>query len=252
MKIAFNTANLVARATNYRFELRNWADQHRKTVAATDEKEWLAICGEIAAGGYKAVELWQAHADPSVMSRQRAGTWKRILDDHGLQPIGYAGTLSRETVEICAWLGIPAINGGLGELSPADATALCRAAAVRFNVENHPEKSASEILARIDGGNEWLGVCIDTGWLGTQGVNAAEAIRDCRSVLRHLHVKDVEASGSHKTCLLGAGIVDLPRAIQTLKDIGYAGWYSWEDEAEDRNPMLTAIANRRWLEERLR
>ena len=32
---------------------------------------------------------------------------------------------------------------------------------VRFNFENHPQKSAQEILQKIDGGNEWIGVNID-------------------------------------------------------------------------------------------
>lgn len=251
MNIAFNTANLVARVTSYRFELKNWGEQHLKTVAATDQKEWRAICQEIAAAGYKAVEVWQAHADPKAMSKERALDRKKIMEDHGLRPIGYAGGLSRETAQICLWLGIPAINGGIGSVSPADATALCRAYGIRCNHENHPEKSAAEILASIDGGNEWLGICIDTGWLGTQNVSAPDAIRACRAVLRHLHVKDVKASGGHETCPLGAGIVDFPGVIRALKDIGYTGCYSWEDEPEDRNPMLTAASNRLWLEQNL-
>ena len=39
-RIAFNTANLVARFTNYRFELKHWGEQHQKTVAMTDEAAW--------------------------------------------------------------------------------------------------------------------------------------------------------------------------------------------------------------------
>jgi L-ribulose-5-phosphate 3-epimerase len=252
MNIAFNTANLVARATGYRFQLKNWGEQHLKTVAAADEKEWRAICREIADAGYKAVEVWQAHADPKVMTKDRALAWKKIMDDNGLQPIGFAGGLSPETVQICLWLGIPAINGGMGNRSPAEATGLCKATGVQFNLENHPEKSAAELLAKIEGGNEWLGVCIDTGWLGTQNVSAPEAVHACRSVLRHVHVKDVTANGAHETCLLGSGVVDVRGAIEALRKIGYAGWYSWEDEPEDRNPMLSAVANRRWLEQHLR
>lgn len=251
MKIAFNTANLVARASNYRFELKTWGEQHLKTVAATDEKEWRAICREIADAGYRAVEVWQAHADPKVMTKERAVTWKKIMDEHGLQPIGFAGGLSPETAQICNWLGIPMINGGIGNRTPAEATALCKATGIRFNHENHPEKSPAEILAKVDGGNEWLGVCIDTGWLGTQSVSAPEAVRTCRSVLRHVHVKDVKANGAHHTCLLGEGVVDLAGAIRLLKESGYDGWYAWEDEPEDRNPMLSAARNRVWIEQHL-
>jgi hypothetical protein len=31
---------------------------------------------------------------------------------------------------------------------------------------------------------------------------------------------------------------------------GYSGWYSWEDEPEDRNPMLIAAEMRQYIERR--
>ena len=117
--------------------------------------------------------------------------------------------------------------------------------------ENHPEKNLTEILAQIGGGNEWLGVCIDTGWLGTQGVNAPETIRACGRLVRHVHIKDVKTAGAHETCLLGEGIVDVAGCLAALKAIGYPGVYSWEDEPEDRNPFDFAVRNRQWIEARL-
>ena len=251
LPIAFNTANLVARFTNYRFELKNWGEQHKLTVARTDEAAWRSICRDIAAAGFHAVEIWEAHAAPESLNRQRAGAWKRILDDHGLRPVAYAGHLSKETVQICQWLGIPHIDGGLGGLKPEQATELCRASGVRFNLENHPEKNAQEILAPIGGGNDWLGVCIDTGWLGTQAAAIPETIRTCVRFVRHTHIKDVKAAGKHETCLLGTGVVNVTTALQALKDIGYTGWYSWEDEPEDRNPFDSAVRYREWLDQHL-
>jgi len=180
-RVAFNTANLVARVSGYRFELAHWMDQHNQTIAATHEAAWRAICGEIAAAGFSAVEVWEAHASPEALTGSRAATWKRILEDASLEPIAYAGRLRRETLEICWVLCIPHVDGGLGDLAPEAATALCRELGIGFNTENHPEKSAEEILAKIGGGNEWLGVCIDTGWLGTQGVPGPEVIRACGS-----------------------------------------------------------------------
>lgn len=250
-RVAFNTANLVARYTNYRFELKHWGEQHQLTVARTDEKAWAAICAEIAAAGFQAVEVWEAHAAPESLNRAKATTWKRILDDHGLQPIGYAGGLRRETADICQWLGIPRVNGGLGGLKPDAATALCRASGIQFNLENHPEKSVAEILAPIAGGNDCLGVCVDTGWLGTQGVDAPAAIRQLGPLVRHTHIKDVKAAGAHETCLLGEGVVKVAAVIEALREIRYPGWYAWEDEPEDRNPFDSARRNREWIEARL-
>jgi L-ribulose-5-phosphate 3-epimerase len=250
--VAFNTANLVARVTGYRYELAHWMDQHRKTVEATDGAAWRAICAEIAAAGFTAIEIWEAHASPEALDERRAAEWKGILDEAGLAPVAYAGRLRPETLQVCAWLGIPHVDGGLGDLSPEAATAMCREQGIRFNIENHPEKSAEEIRGKIGGGNDWLGVCVDTGWLGTQGASGPEVIRTLGSLVRHTHIKDVKAAGAHETCLLGQGIADPAGCIATLRAIGYEGAYSWEDEPENRNPMESAELNRRWIEEQLR
>jgi sugar phosphate isomerase/epimerase len=250
-KVAFNSANLVARVSGYHFKLGSWMDQHQKTIAGTDEAAWRAICKEIAAAGFKAVEVWEAHAAPESLDEAKARRWKRILDEAGLKPVAYAGGLRRGTLEICRWMGIPHIDGGLRDLTPEQATALCREFGIGFNVENHPEKSAPEILAKIGGGNEWLGVCIDMGWLGSQGASAPEVIRACGPLVRHTHVKDVKAAGGHDTCLLGEGVVDVPACLKALHDLGYAGWYSWEDEPEDRDPFDSAVRNREWIEQHL-
>ena len=249
--VAFNTANLVARVSGYRYELSHWMDQHNQTIAATDEAAWRAICKEIAATGFKAVEVWEAHAAPESLDAAKARAWKRVLDDHGLTPVAYAGGLRLETLRICQWLGIPHVDGGLRDNTPEKATALCREQGIRFNIENHPEKSAAEILAKIGGGNEWLGVCIDMGWLGTQGVSGPSVIKACAPFVRHTHVKDVKAAGKHETCFLGEGTADVAGCLAALREVKYAGWYSWEDEPEDRNPFDSAVRNREWIEKQL-
>ena len=111
-RIAFNTANLVGRVSGYHYELSHWGEQHQKTVKGTDEKAWDSICLEIASAGYRAVEVWEAHAAPESLDAAKAKTWRRILDQYRLKPIGYAGSLRPETIQVCQWIGIPRINGG--------------------------------------------------------------------------------------------------------------------------------------------
>jgi sugar phosphate isomerase/epimerase len=226
--VAFVTANLVGEVSGYKFDLAHWGDQHKKTVAATDAAAWRTICREIAAAGFRAVEVWEAHAAPEVMTPERGATWKAILDETGLQAIGYGGSFSPKTIQICQWLGIPKINGWIGDNTPAQATAMCQNSGVRFNIENHPQKTAAELLKVVGGGNEWLGVCIDTGWLATQGASGPEIIRACGPLVRHVHVKDVKAVDAHQTCLLNEGVAQVAACIATLKGLDYAGWYSWE------------------------
>ena len=146
MKIAFNSANLVGRVTGYRYT--DWLAQHRQTVKETDAATFEQICGEIAATGFEAVELWQALADPSVMTEELASERATIARDHGLELVGYGGYLGTGAEKVCGWLGVGAINGGFG-LAPDAATALCREHNVRTNFENHPQSTVSEILAAV-------------------------------------------------------------------------------------------------------
>jgi len=251
-KIAFNTANLVARFTGYRFELKNWGMQHQKTVAATDETAWRAICQEIAAAGYTAVEIWAAHIDPAKMTADRMATWKRVLADNGLTAVGCAGGFTVETLRVCEGMGIPAINGGLWDSPPvAEIEKLSKKTGIRYNYENHPEKSAQEVLEKINGGSDMIGVAVETGWFASQGANCPAEVQALGKLVRHLHVKDVTHVASHDTCPLGKGIADLSKVIAQLKSSGYSGWYSWEDEPENRNPMDIAVESRRWIESQL-
>lgn len=244
--IAFNTANLVGQVTNWKFSLNNWMDQHHATIKATDETRWAEICAQIAGCGFHAVEVWQAHADPSVMTEEKAKQWKKIMADHGLEAIAWAGGIGEDTARVCQWLGIPMTAGGLGG-GLDKATAVCKAYGLKANHENHPEKSAAEIIGRIQGGNQYVGIAVDTGWLGTQGVDAPAAISTMGKLVRHVHLKDVRAKGGHETVMLGDGCVNVAGCIAALRAIAYTGWLSWEDEPEDRNPFDSAVRNREWI-----
>ncbi len=250
-KVAFNTANLVAQVTDWKFSLSRWGHQDRLTRDATDERAWADICRQIAAAGYRAVEIWVAHLDPPTLSDAKAKVFARILSDNGLTPIGLAGPLTTETTRVCDQLQIPACNGGLWGTDAATVARLIAEGKVGFNYENHPEKNVDDIRTQAEACGADAGVALDTGWLGTQGVDAASAIRDLGSLIHHVHLKDVSSAGSHHTCPLGTGIVNIEAAIQALKQSGYDGWYSWEDEPEDRNPMLIARDMRLWIEERI-
>jgi sugar phosphate isomerase/epimerase len=247
-KIAFNTANLVARVSGYRFKLDKWGEQDRLTRERTDEREFAAICRDVEAAGYRAVEVWAAHVDPTRMTDARAIVYRRILADHGLAPIGLAGSLNDATARVCQQLGIPACNGGYWGSDRATVGRVMAETGLRFNYENHPERDADAIRQQVAGLGDHAGVALDTGWLGTHHVDAPAAVRALGPLVRHVHLKDVAPAGTHSTCPLGQGAVDIPGVVAALKETGYAGWYSWEDEPEDRNPLDIARAMREYVE----
>jgi hypothetical protein len=82
-KIAFNTANLVARVSGYQFELKKLGRAASAHGGRNRRNAWRDICREIAACGFKAIEIWEAHAAPEVLDENKARLWKQILDENG-------------------------------------------------------------------------------------------------------------------------------------------------------------------------
>ncbi len=250
-RIAFNTANLVAQFTHWSFKLEQWGDQEKGVIEQMDETQWKKTCKLIADAGYTAVELWIAHAHPSVMNETAAKKRRATLDAHGLTPIAMGSALTPENAQVCQWMGIPMCCGNYDAPVTLDAIRQTqRNTGIKFAFENHPQSTTQAIRDRIDNGVDHIGVAIDTGWLGTQGLDAPTAIRELGPLVRHVHIKDVQAVGGHETVPLGTGCVDLEGLFMALKEVGYAGDFSWEDEPENRNPFDIAADMRAWICER--
>ena len=248
IRIAFNTANLVGRVSGYRFKLAEWGRQADATASSMSDGGWAAICAEISRAGYHAAEVWVAHCDPRFTTEAVARRRRAIMDEQGLEPIGLGGALTAQNARICQWMGIPVANGGFWGTTLADVRRVSKATGIRCNYENHPEKSVEEIRGQIEGGDAALGVCLDTGWLGSNTIDAPAAVRSLGPLVRNVHLKDVRAPGGHETCPLGMGCVGIRGVIQALHASGYTGWLSWEDEPEDRNPMDIASDMRGFIE----
>ena len=152
-------------------------------------------------------------------------------------------------------LGAPIFAGGIhgAGADPALINDIAQKHGVRWAFENHPEKSADEILARIGGGKfEHCGVAFDTGWSGTQGLDALETVKAIREKLFILHLKDVVASGGHDTCVPGDGVVNGEGVVRYLVETGWQGTICIEHEPYDRDPMPEVITGlqrlQQWLQ----
>ena len=116
------------------------------------------------------------------------------------------------------------------------------------------------LLERTD-----VGLLLDTGHLTAAGGDAGQGVRDWRSRVRHVHVKDVrldvvnaaatwnDAWRAGAFCELGTGDVELEEFFAQLD--GYSGWVVVEQDwlpapGDDLAAQIEAQGrNRRWLAE---
>ena len=105
------------------------------------------------------------------------------------------------------------------------------------------------MLDKIAAGGERFGACVDTGWWGTQGYDAARAIEELGAHVLHVHLKDVLALDEpHETCRWGDGIVPVRACVDALRRIGYTGAIAVEHEPETYDPSDEVRAMRVELE----
>jgi len=268
--ISFMSANFVARELGYRMNC-GWAQGDTSVQAFFRPEETFAerfgvMLDEVKALGFAAIDLWSGHLHPDWATDRQIGVAADLLRERSLTVSSLAVYLSGDeaalyrTGEIARAVGTSVLGGGcrpewLGEKRAA-LLAFLKERDLRWGFENHPEKSALEVLAKIgDSGEDRIGVAIDTGWFGSQGFPAADAIRTFGNRLVHVHLKDIRppmTTGDerdiregapvtlkeigHETCVLGDGCVGIAECVRALKEIGYRGGISIEHEPEDRSP----------------
>ncbi len=258
--VSFITANFVARELNYRMT-DGWmqgdtATQQHFQPLATFAPRFEAMLKEIAAMGFDRLDLWGAHLHPNWATDEHLRQAKQLLQANGLRVSSLAawcGSLSdvEGFCRVAVGLGADLIAGGAPVLATdrLETVALLKTHGLRLGLENHPEKSAGEVLERIgDGADGAVGAACDTGWWATQGASAPEALRELRDHLMTVHLKDILAAGAHETCRFGTGIADIQACARALQEIGYQGVIGIEHEPETHDPTEDVIASKRLLE----
>jgi sugar phosphate isomerase/epimerase len=254
LRIAFTTANYVAREVGY--AMHGWGHGDRATNEAFAPVETYAekideLLGDVERLGFDAVDIWGAHLSPDWATDAHVGAMRDALRRHGLTVTTYATWVGPSNIdrscELALALGTDLLGGGFSGEPEALAPVLERHG-VRLAIENHPEKTPQEVLAKIERGGAQFGATIDTGWWGTQGYDAARAIEELGEHVWHVHLKDVLAVGEpHETCRWGEGIVPIEECVQTLQGIGYTGAIAVEHEPETFDPTDDIRAMREQL-----
>jgi sugar phosphate isomerase/epimerase len=266
--ISFNTANFVARPLGYQMT-RGWgegdrANQDHFRPSETFGERFAAMLDEIQAMGFSAIDLWTAQLNPSWATLQHVAEARRLLAHYNLPVMSLCGWFGSNPDEfkgacrLAADLDCQILGGSTSMLEKDRALVveLLRRYELKLALENHPEPSAEALRARMgpDDAEGTLGVTVDTGWFGTQGADAAAAIRALAPHVLLVHLKDVRAAGGHATCRYGEGIVPIEACVRALADIGYRGTISVEHEPERFDPRPDCMANlamvRRWLGQR--
>jgi L-ribulose-5-phosphate 3-epimerase len=243
--LSFMSANYVAREVGYNMT-GGWgqgdkATSERFRPVETFGERFEEILRDVRALGFSAIDVWTAHLSPTWATQAHLETARALLDEYGLTVPSLAGwfgaTLEEfaATCRIAEALGCPVLGGSTSVLAKDRAYVLetLRAAGLKLGLENHPEKTPRELREKIGDG---IGAAVDTGWFGTQGYDAAEALADLKDVLVHVHLKDVLEVGKHDTCRFGAGVVPVAACLETLKRVGYEGAISIEHEPELYDP----------------
>ncbi|QGH33634.1 TIM barrel protein [Gracilibacillus salitolerans] len=258
MKIAFQMANYFARATNYQTTTDQWGEAERLVIENFSLQEFDRICSDISEAGFRYIEVWMGHAFPKFMTKYKAEELQHIWKKYQLSPISYSCSLgdpieaphwTRMCFETASMLGINMITSGISKESAPLVYEMCKEFDMKVAVENHPEKHPDIIREIIGEYSDMLGAAVDTGWFGTQGFPADEAIRQLQDVLIHVHLKDVQEPGSHHTIALGEGIVPIQTCVDVLKEIEYDGPLAIEHEAGDHDPTEDCRKALEWLNE---
>jgi sugar phosphate isomerase/epimerase len=243
-----------------------WGQGDRATNAAFQPLETFTVRFEqllldVRALGFRAIDLWTAHLNWSWATDAHIATARDLLAREGLPVASLAGGFGATRQEFAAAcrlaeaLQAPALGGSTPLLFSEREFVIdtLKKHGVRLAIENHPEKTPGEMLAKIgDGGDGTIGTAVDTGWYGTHGYDAARAIEELGEHVFHVHLKDVLAPGAHDTCRYGQGCVPIEACVQVLKASGYAGYYSVEHEPEHFDPSEDCRASllmlRHWLQ----
>jgi L-ribulose-5-phosphate 3-epimerase len=241
--IAFMTANYVARETGW--AMHGWGHGDRATnehfaPLDTYEERLVELMAQIEALGFDAIDVWGAHLGTDWATDEHLRIFNAVRESHGLSVATYATWVGPSNIEraceLARGLGVEVIGGGMSG-DPAGLAPVLRGHGVRLAIENHPERTPAEVLAKIEGGDGTMGATVDTGWWATQGYDPPRAIEELGPHVLHVHLKDVLAVGEpHDTTAWGGGIVDIESCVRALERIGYRGAYVVEHEPEDHDP----------------
>jgi L-ribulose-5-phosphate 3-epimerase len=251
MKLSCVTASYVADLLGYPGEI-DWGLAMEAIVRRPMLEIIDGILDRLSPARLDGIEFWYPHVWPANITPAVASEVHKRLAARGMKCCACAGSIPeprkdpygcKELFQTARLLEAPLIAGHIDARAIPQLSQLCALYGIRVAYENGSEKDAAQILSVIQGGNEWIGVNIDTGNMAAQGGDPVQAIRELGERIMHVHFKDVPDVGSHECVALGEGIVDVPGVIRELQALGFNGWLSIEIETGDHDPTDEILAS---------
>jgi sugar phosphate isomerase/epimerase len=122
---------------------------------------------------------------------------------------------------------------------------------IRLAIHNHgPEDkwypAPADAYQAIASRDRRLGLCVDVGHTLRAGADPVDAILKHRDRVYDLHVKDLTSATDRESQVeVGRGLMDVPRLMRALLEIGYQGQVGLEYEIKPDDPlpgMIESIA----------
>jgi rhamnogalacturonyl hydrolase YesR/sugar phosphate isomerase/epimerase len=98
--------------------------------------------------------------------------------------------------------------------------------------------NAKDVIDHVGHLDPRIGMCLDIGHDTRDGFDPSEDLKKYHARVFDIHIKDVTAAGkAGSTCEMGRGVIDIPKFVKTLREVGYSGACSLEFEKDMKNPL---------------
>jgi inosose dehydratase len=118
-----------------------------------------------------------------------------------------------------------------------------RAYDIKLAIHNHgPTDKDYPVPAsayeKIEGLDRRVGICNDIGHTLRAGVDPSVSLKKFADRLLDVHMKDIsEATAGGRAVEIGRGVIDIPKLLKTLLEIGYRGVVAFEYEKDAEDPL---------------
>ncbi len=191
---------------------------------------------------------WESFQSHIPLTDDPVPMWKALralaarginLEAWGVQGFDGNGAFALKVFEFAKSMRIPVISADPAPEALPILEDLAREFDIRIAIHNHGPNSRydklASVLAAVEGRDDRIGACVDTGHALRSKEDPVEWIRKLGSRVHGVHLKDVK--DATRFTILGKGDLRLRDCLAALSKLGYGGAVSLEYEENPSNPI---------------